>query len=274
MNALMRFVCLAGLVLLGGCSPVASGLKVEGLGATDALADPVLLFGIGMHIEPLGRTAQGYGSGGADYRQGPVFERHVQDILTVTQMIERHGGRMTVQAQSPFTQVAIKRGNTILKDLESRGHEIALHFHEDAHLGRDSARLPVQTWCAVMKEEISYIQRSGAQKKMRYWSGGNLYNGLLDAASCAGLDVMSDWKNPRTQSTDRLLLGVNPWRPAGGPSETDLSRFATHDPNGKIVFLPEGAYDPEKFARKREIIAQGGDQAWFDVLREALERSL
>jgi hypothetical protein len=61
-----------------------------------------------MHIEPLGQTAQGYNSGGADYRQGPLFERHVQDILAVAGIVEAHGGRMTVQAQSPFTQVVIE----------------------------------------------------------------------------------------------------------------------------------------------------------------------
>jgi acetyl esterase/lipase len=217
---------------------------------------------------------KGMGVAGADYRQGPLFERHVQDILAVAKIVEGHGGRMTVQAQSPFTQVALSKGNTILRDLETRGHEIALHFHEDAHLGRDPERLPVQAWCAVMQEEISYIQRAGAQKKIRYWSGGNLYTGIVEAASCAGLDVMSDWKNPRTQRTDLLLVGVHPWRPAGGPSETDLSKFATHDPNGKVIFLPEGAYDPEKFKDKNAIIARGGDQAWFEVIREALERSL
>jgi acetyl esterase/lipase len=85
---------------------------------------------------------------------------------------------------------------------------------------------------------------------------------------------MSDWKNPRTQRTDLSLVGVHPWRPAGGPSETDLSKFATHDPNGKVIFLPEGTYDPEKFKDKNAIIARGGDQAWFEVIREALERSL
>jgi acetyl esterase/lipase len=268
MRTLVRVVCVLGMMVAVGCLSTDNSLRAG------ELSEPVLLFGIGMHIEPLGRTAQGYGGGGADYRQGPLFERHVQDILAVARIVEGHGGRMTVQAQSPFTQVAIERGNTTLRDLEAHGHEIALHFHEDAHLGRDPERLPVQAWCAVMQEEISYIQRAGAQKKIRYWSGGNLYTGIVEAASCAGLDVMSDWKNPRTQRTDLLLVGVNPWRPAGGPSETDLSKFATHDPNGKIIFLPEGAYDPEKFKDKNAIIARGGDQAWFEVIREALERSL
>jgi acetyl esterase/lipase len=269
---LIRVVCLVALVFGAGCSlVVVSNLKAEGL-AANGLAEPVLLFGIGMHIEPLGRTAQGYGGGGADYRQGPLFERHVQDILAVAKIVEGHGGRMTVQAQSPFTQVALSKGNTILRDLETRGHEIALHFHEDAHLGRDPERLPVQTWCAVMQEEISYIQQAGAQKKIRYWSGGNLYTGVLEAASCAGLDVMSDWKNYKTQRTDLSLVGVHPWRPAGGPSETDLSKFATHDPNGKVIFLPEGNYSREDFASSRR--AAGGDAAYFEYLKTELLRSL
>jgi acetyl esterase/lipase len=268
MRTLVRVVCVLGMMVAAGCLSTDNSLRAG------ELSEPVLLFGIGMHIEPLGRTAQGYGGGEVDYRQGPLFERHVQDTLAVARIVEGHGGRMTVQAQSPFTQVAIERGNTILRDLEARGHEIALHFHEDAHLGRDPERLPVQAWCAVMQEEISYIQRAGAQKKIRYWSGGNLYTGIVEAASCAGLDVMSDWKNPRTQGTDLSLVGVNPWRPAGGPSETDLSKFATHDPNGQVIFLPEGTYDPEKFKNKNAIIARGGDQAWFEVIREALERSL
>lgn len=274
MNAVIRFVCLTGLVLLGGCSSVTSGLQagVTQAGATEAVAEPVLLVGIGVHIEPLGTTAQGYGGGRGDYRQGPLFERHVQDLLTVADIVERHGGHLTVQAQSPFTQVAIEKGNTILKDLESRGHEIALHFHEDAHLGKASETLDAQRWCAVMQEEISYIQKAGAQKKIRYWSGGNLYPGLLEAASCAGLEVNSDWKNPKTQSTDPSLVGVHPWRPAGGPSETDLSQFATHDPNGKIIFLPEGNYSREDFASSRR--AAGGDAAYFEYLKTELYRSV
>ncbi len=272
MNTVIRLVCLTGLVLVGYCSLVTSGLHAEGRGATDALAEPILLFGIGMHIEPLGRTAQGYGGGGAEYRQGPLFERHVQDILAVAKIIEAHGGRMTIQAQSPFTQVAIERSNTILKDLESRGHEIALHFHEDAHLGRNSERLAVERWCAVMKEEIELIRQAGVRGSIRYWSGGNLYPGILEAASCAGLDVMSDWKNPKTQSTDLSLVGVHPWRPAGGPSETDLSKFAMHDPNGKIIFLPEGNYSRGDFGSSRR--AAGGDAAYFEYLKEELYRSL
>jgi hypothetical protein len=138
--------------------------------------------------------------------------------------------------------VAAEAGDTILRDLERRGHEIALHFHEDAHLGRGSERLDAATWAAVMAEEIEWIRRAGATGRIRYWSGGNLYPGVLDAASRAGLDVMSDHKNPRRQETDERLLAVQPWRPAGGPSEDDLEAFARHSQGGEVVYLPDGVF--------------------------------
>ena len=248
---------------------------------TEAAAEPtssgekaVLLFTIGMHIEPMGETAQGYTSGKGDYHQPQFFQRHVQDILTVTQIVEAHGGRMTVQAQSPFTTVAIESGNTLLADLAARGHEIALHFHEDAHLGKNPESLPVQQWCDVMKEEIGYITQASGVSDIRYWSGGNLYPSVYEAAECAGLDVNSDWKNPHLQQTPLELVGVNPWRPAGGTDGVDLTAFTTHDPNGAIIFLPEGQYDTTNFASMRRSETAGGDQAYFEYLKTQLYASL
>jgi len=124
-----------------------------------------------------------------------------------------------------------------------------------------------------MAQEISYLHQAGATK-VRYWSGGNLYLGILEAASLAGLDVMSDWKNPRSQQTHTLVIGVNPWRPSGGPTDKDLSVFAQHDPQGKIIYLPDGEYDPEEFARKRQLVRNGGGQAYFEFVKKSLERSL
>lgn len=253
--------------------------------ATAALADPtttpsgpaVLLFTIGMHIEPLGTTHQGFPSGrGGNYAaaDGQFFQKHVQDIQTVTDMIEAHGGRMTVQAQSPFTDAAIAGGNTILGDLAARGHEIALHFHEDAHLGRNSETLSPAQWCAVMQEEIALITQSSGVTDIRYWSGGNLYPQIFEAAACAGLDVNSDWKNPKIQETDLSLVGVNPWRPAGGTDGTDFSLLAAHDPAGAVVFLPEGQYDTTDFASMRRSNDAGGDAAYFDFLAESLRNSV
>ena len=241
---------------------------------------PVLLFTIGMHIEPMGETAQGYQHGQSDYHQPQFFQRHVQDILAVTGIVEAHGGRMTIQAQSPFTSVAIESGNTILADLAARGHEIALHFHEDAHLGKNSETLSVQQWCDVMKQEIALITQAtsspqgGGVADIRYWSGGNLYPNVYEAAECAGLDVNSDWKSPQTQTTDLSLVGVNPWRPAGGTDGADFTLFTQHDPNGAIVFLPEGQYDKSNFASMRRSQEAGGDEAYFEYLKTQLYASL
>ncbi len=235
----------------------------------------VLLFTIGMHIEPMGETAQGYSGGkGGDFHQPQFFNRQVQDTLAVTQIVEAHGGRMTIQAQSPFTTVAIESGNTILADLASRGHEMSLHFHEDAHMGRNSSALAPQQWCDVMKEEISYITQASSVTDIRYWSGGNLYLNIHEAAQCAGLDVNSDWKNPNIQETDLSLVGVNPWRPAGGTNGTDFTLFTQNDPNGAVIFLPEGQYDKSNFASMRRSEDAGGDEAYFEYLKQSLYASL
>ena len=282
-NFFYTFVLMA--LLASACAPSVAAQPLEtatppevkeeaGAAPVTSPESAVLLFAIGMHIEPLGKTAQGYQSGKGDYRRQDFFDKHAQDILAVTQIVEAHGGRMTIQAQSPFTEVAIESGNTILADLAARGHELALHFHEDAHLGKNDGTLSVQTWCDVMKQEISLITQASGVTDIRYWSGGNLYPGVFEAAACAGLDVNSDWKNPNTQSTDLSIVGVNPWRPAGGTDGSDFTLFAQHDPAGAVVFLPEGQYDKTNFAASRRSDNAGGDEAYFEYLKQSLYASL
>ncbi len=232
---------------------------------------PVLLFTIGMHIEPLGTTAQGYRSGSGDYQNPEFFQRHVEDILAVATMVERHGGRMTVQAQSPFTVAAISSADPTLAQLASRGHEIALHFHEDAHLGPNSSSLEPDQWCQVMKQEMALITQASGVGSISYWSGGNLYPRIYQAASCAGLSVQSDWKNPRSQSTPSELLGLHPWRPSGGTDGSDFSAFLAHDPQGPVVFLPEGQYPLEDLASSGR---NSDPEGFFRLLAEALQASV
>jgi hypothetical protein len=227
-----------------------------------------------MHIEPMGETAQGFKGGQADYHQPPFFDKQVKDILVVTNIVEAHGGRMTIQAQSPFTTVAIESGNTVLADLAARGHEMALHFHEDAHMGKNGENLAVKQWCDVMKEEIGYIKQASGAENIRYWSGGNLYLNIYEAAQCAGLDVNSDWKNPKLQETPLEFVGVNPWRPSGGTDGVTLTAFTQHDTNGAVIFLPEGQYDKSNFASMRRSETAGGDEAYFEFLKESLYASL
>jgi len=108
-------------LLASACAPSAAAQPLEtatppevkeeaGAAPVTSPEPAVLLFTIGMHIEPLGKTAQGYQSGKGDYRRQDFFDKHAQDILAVTQIVEAHGGRMTIQAQSPVHRSRLNRG--------------------------------------------------------------------------------------------------------------------------------------------------------------------
>jgi pimeloyl-ACP methyl ester carboxylesterase len=170
----------------------AESVAAEDTEVSTSSDEAVLLFSIGMHIEPMGATVSEIAlAAGAtaksgsdprkpDYNKRVDFERHSQDILTIAQIVEDHNGMMTVQAQSPFTTSAAAFNSSILSDLETRGHEIALHFHEDAHLGRNPEALPIDVWATVMAEEIAYIHEAGVEGSIRYWSGGDGYHQRLE----------------------------------------------------------------------------------------------
>ena len=265
-------ICLAVTLLLTGSSPP----RTE---------DAVLKFGIGVHIEPFGAQVSqialnagaspiGAGRNRMDYHRRPDFERHVDDLMQLADIVESHGGVLTVQAQTPFTASAVAFDHPILSALEQRGHEIGLHFHEDAHLGQGAEALSPTVWAAVMTEEIERIHAAGVVGSIRYWSGGNLYPDLYEAATAAGLTIHSDWKNPGTQSTPDLLTGIHPWRPSAGTTGEDVLAFARHDPEGTIVFLPGGQFDTALFQSKQQIKEEGGLAAWLDVIEDALQASL
>lgn len=268
----VRFLLLLVTVsVLAACSPV-DGPGGGAATTTVAPAEGPLLLGIGMHIEPVGSTAQMTGSPGANagYNTAQAFERAVADIQSVVDIVEAHDGRLTIQSQSPFTTTAVREGSTALAGWENAGHEIGLHFHEDAHLGKETASVPVERWCEVMRAEVGFLHEAGVDD-VTYWSGGNLYPQLFEAAECAGLSVNSDWKNPATQQTVPELAGTMPWRPSGGTNGTDVTAFATHDPEGPIVFLPEGAYDRTDFASGRREMT---DEEYFAYLEASLRASI
>ncbi len=236
---------------------------------------PVILFSIGMHVEPFGESMQGYiANNKGDYADPAFFKLHSNYIRTVAEMVAAHGGVMTIQVQSPFTETVVLSNSTILSDLASMGFEIALHFHEDAHLGKKSASLSPDKWCEVMQEEINLIKMASGVDEVTYWSGGNLYPRVFQAAACAGLKVNSDWKSPETQTTDMSLQGINPWRPSGGTNGEDFTRISTHDSMGKIIFLPEGQFDREDVMTIKQSEAAGGDEAYFAYLEQSLMNSL
>lgn len=253
-------------------------------GNSDDAGAPVILLSIGMHIEPNGGSpssiitglpaARAAGSSNKkSYYNLSAFDHDVAEIRTVAGVIEAHGGRMTVQAQTPFTTVAIESGDAILADLAAAGHEMGLHFHEKVHLGRNPESLPADTWYAVMTEEIELLKQASGVEKIRYFSGGNLYPDIYEAASRAGLDIHSDWKNPDDQSGDPTFVGLNPWRPAGGTDGADFAQVAAHDPAGGVIYLAEGIYNRSDFTSSKTA-ADGDDEAYFEFLKASLMESL
>lgn len=267
--------------LFSACSlpNLAAGIVEEVGDAVDSSTDTeeetaVLLFGIGMHVEPFGETAQGImGSIKMDYNQPQDFLLHVKAIRAVADIVESHDGVITIQAQSPFTSVLIENGDTLLSDLAAEGNEIALHFHEDSHLGNNPANLSVKRWCTVMTEEINLLKIASGVEEINYWSGGNLYQEVYEAATCAGLSINSDWKSPATQTTDTSLYGIHPWRPTGGTDGSDFSLISSHDPDGEIIFLPEGQFEREDSSAMKGN-DEASDQAYLDYIESQLLASL
>ena len=211
-----------------------------------------LLFGMGIHIEPYGATVSSLAGGGStrwtsdtrlNYHRGANFENHVADLRLLAGIVERHGGQLTVQAQTPFTTLDADSSTKLLAELERRGHEIALHFHEDAHLGEEPEFLPSKTWCAVMDEQIELICEAGVEGPIRHWTGGYYFEDLLEAASCAHLEIVSNHSDRETHKSDPSLFGLHPWRPAAGPTAGDVSAFARHNPQGAIIYLPQGLHE-------------------------------
>ncbi len=242
-----------------------------------AATEPVVLFSIGMHIEPV-----------KGYNNPELYETHAAAVRSVADIVAAHDGRMNIQAQTPFTAVAVENGDTLLSDLAGDGHELGLHFHEDAHLGKDSESLPAAAWCSAMRDEAGLIEAAGGVDNVRYWSGGNLYPDLLEAAACAGFDIYGDWKNPETQETPAELGGVNPWRPSGGVvpagespltdaagstgAAVDVTALTKHDPSGAILYLPDGLSGRESATRPPSL--KRDEQAYFDYLEGQLREAL
>lgn len=232
--ALATFIGVACLVICADRVPVNAAAAAPG----------VLLVELGVHVEPFGLVNGRIQSGGASYDNETYFRQHTVLLRSLAAIVERHGGRATFQVQSPFIDSCTKYRDNVIGELAGRGHEIALHFHEDAHLGRNADTLAPERWIEVIGAQIAKIQALGVER-VRMWSGGNLYPHLLEAATAVGLDVMSDWKNPRTQTAESGLQVTTPWKPADSPNGTDLSAFLRHDPAGRVVYLPTGVIDPK-----------------------------
>jgi len=186
----------------------------------------VVLFAVGVHVEPH-----------LEYFDPIRYELDRARLLRLAEQVERHGGRLVIQLQRPFTEVALRGGDTLLADLAQRGHELALHFHEDFHLPQAHAR-PISDWVAALRREMDLIEAVSGRRPTT-WSGGNLYPQMFQAALAVGLQTNINYKDPRSQAIPTAFLVVSPWRPA---SSASVDTRAAHDPVGKIVYVPSGLW--------------------------------
>ncbi len=192
----------------------------------DIGAGGAILFTLGVHVEPH-----------REYLDPARYDLDRSRLVRLAEIVERHGGRLVIQVQRPFTEVAHRRGDTLLADLARRGHEIALHYHEDFHLPNASAR-SVSDWVSALGREIALSEALSGQR-VTTWSGGNLYPGMFAAASAVGLEANINYKDPTTQGIPAAFMVVNPWRPAGAASVTER---VSPDPAGRIVYVPSGIW--------------------------------
>lgn len=215
-----------------------------------------LYFAIGVHIEPQ-----------REYLDAERYRLDRERLRRLAELVERHGGRLTIQAQSPFTEEAERLGDPLFGELAARGHELALHFHEDVHIPNANSQ-PVGDWIRALRREIELIARLSG-RAVRTWSGGNLYQRVFEAAAQVGLEANINYKDPRSQQIDARFMVLNPWRPAGAAS---LEERTSHNPQGQVIYVPSGVWPAH--CPGAEAVPHPYNYAAFDYVTVALRNSL
>lgn len=172
-----------------------------------------------------------------NYDDPAVYDQGIFELDSMAGVFEDHGAFLTVNVQDPFLDQVESRGDSILANLHTAGHGIALHFHETEQLGPNPDALPPATWAtrlAAMKAQAEAV--SGAT--VRGMSGGNTYSQLFTALELAGLDIKFNYKEPGTQRSVAPALTVTPYYPSAWGSEAALLTSG----GSTVLFLPQGVY--------------------------------
>lgn len=165
------------------------------------------------------------------------YQTSRSNVLQMATNFFAHGAKLTLEVQPPFTDAVAGHADTILADVLALGHQIGLHFHEDAQLGANANTLPVEDWIAVLSTMKAQAETlSGGE--VGSWSGGNLYPNALAASTGAGLSIKSGFKDPNTQSTAAAAVTVTPYFPGAWGSAEALLVGGGSD----FLFVPTGVY--------------------------------
>lgn len=187
-----------------------------------------LLFSIVMHIEPHS------GGKNPDYRDEKYFRMQAESLRKFCALLEKHGAKLTIQAQSPFTD-SCKKWDNPLPELERNGHEIATHFHEDAWVKNTDTKENRKAALAKIKKSVDDL---GIAENLTL-CGGWQWDDLGEIASSLGFKYVDNYKNPKTQTGLTQNFTVFPHR----ISDRDVKAV---DPNGKILYVTEGFWADQK----------------------------
>jgi hypothetical protein len=190
-----------------------------------------LLFSIVMHIEPF------KGGKNPDYNEEKYFRMQAESLKKFCALLDKHRAKLTIQAQSPFTD-SCKKWDNPLPELERNGHEIATHFHEDAWVKNTDTKENRKTALAKIKKSVDDL---GVRENLTL-CGGWQWDDLGEIASSVGFKYVDNYKNPKTQMGLPNNLTVFPYR----INDKDVK---TSDPKGKILYVTEGVWvDQRKIA--------------------------
>lgn len=176
-------------------------------------------------------------------RRGLVLE-------SLAERLAAHGARLTVQPDSTFVRGALAWDPAWFDRMEALGTDWSAHLHDEAG-GAEGVE-------AAARDARRAFEEAG--RTVTDLNGG-FGVGPWARLEAAGYRSLSAYKNADTQLG--LSLGyAQPWRPADGTTSADEAAFATHDPEGPLVYLPGMAVREADHAR----LADFGDR----VLSQAL----
>jgi hypothetical protein len=209
-----------------------------------------------VHIEP-------------DYASKNLYDRDRARMQRMLEIANERGYKLTIEAQPLFSDWMEQTEDSLFTYAAATGHEIAIHFHENKYVGGSSS--PDALFDAYVsgfrniKEQLEEL----CDCSVRTWSGGNTYSEIYEAASAAGLSVNTNFKDRRTQLGDVRLATTNPWTPLSGGTADKLLHY---DPEGSIVFIPNGIYP--LFCEKAGAVARPYTEQSFQYTTNALYASL